>query len=108
MEAALPHVLLAISAVDQLRAREEIERILGARHVSYGVQEADGRLRLAAALCEPDYAYVRREIGKSEILAVISEGREPTIGGLERLPLRDSESCDGGRILKLTILLAGR
>jgi len=105
-EAALPHVLLALSVADSTRGRERIERILAARHVAYSVHESDGSIRVASTMCHRDYAGVRSEIDKAGELTVTSEGSEPAGRGVEeRSLLQEGEHCDGGRILKVVIIL---
>jgi len=107
MEAALPHVFLAISTPDVTRGREGIERILSARHVAYGVHETDAGVRLTATLCHRDCEHVRRQIDGREEFTVVSEGREPDLRGAQetRPPLEADQPCDGGRVLKLVIAL---
>lgn len=106
-EAALPHVVLALSVADSTRGREQIERVLATRHVAYSVHESDGSIRLASTMCHRDYAGVRAEIDKSGELSVMSEGSEPAAHGAEeRAPLQDGQPCDGGRVLKVVIILS--
>ena len=108
MESALPHVLLAVSAADRTAAREQIERLLAARHVSYGVHEGERSERLAATLCEADYAAVRAEIDACDGLTVVSEGREPDLRGADERPAPvPGADRDGGRRMKLVIVLTG-
>lgn len=106
LEASLPHALLAVSTLDQKQAREKIESILDARHTSYSARESDGQLQLTCMICERDYARLRVEIEKCDDLAVASEGREPNLRGEdERPPLQEGEAPDGGRVMKLVIVL---
>ena len=112
VEAALPHVLLAISAPDMTAAREIIEKNLAARHCAYSVREDDGTLQIASTLCDKDYQAVRAELQKVSMLTITAEGREPNLrDGVERPPLKQNEICDGGRVMKWIISLteqAGR
>ena len=105
MEAALPHAMLAVSASSREKGRELIERLLGARHVSYGVHESDELLQLTAVLCERDYAHVRKGILGCAELTVVSEGHEQSISGGEggARPDDKDDACDGGRIMKIVI-----
>ena len=106
LEAAMPHVVVAVSAKDRTAAKEMIERILSGRHVAYSVFDSDGQVRVMSTLCERDYEHVLGEIGHRAELAVVSHGREADLrGGEERPRLADGEECDGGRIMKLVITL---
>ena len=108
VEAALPHVVLAVSASDPTAARESMERVFSARRLPYAVHERDKVIRLTSTICERDYAHVRGEIEKCAGLTVASEGREPNLRGEEdRQPLREGEVCDGGRLMKLVVALTG-
>ncbi len=108
MEAALPHVLLAVSAAGLTAAREQMERLFERRHLGYAVHEADLHVRLALTMCEREYDGLRDEIKNLAGLTVVSEGREANLrGGDEDRPrLQPGEPCDGGRIMKLVISLS--
>jgi len=109
MEAALPHVLLAVSAADPTSARERIERLFAARHVSYAVRETELGERLVATLCERDYEYVGDAIRQADDLEIVSEGREPDLlGGGRPAPAAAPEEHDGDRVMKLVIALTSR
>jgi len=105
LEAALPHVLLAVAVPDRTLGRECVARVLAERHVSYAVHETNHLVRLTSTMYESDYAQVRAEIEKCPGLAVISEGREANLRGEEGPRRRRDESKDAGRIVKVVIAL---
>jgi serine O-acetyltransferase len=108
-DAALPHVLLAISARDRTTAREQVERVLEAERVSYAVHEESGPPRVIATLCERKYADILAAIERFDDLTVVSKGYEGDLRGeSEWTPseqLSEGEVCSGGRIMRLVIAL---
>jgi hypothetical protein len=106
MEASLPHVMLAVSAADAASGRELVERALAGRSISYGVQERDGLVQLAAIICERDYLHVRKALLELDGLSVDSEGREESIRGEDKPAAAEGEACEGGRIMKVVITVA--
>lgn len=104
MELTLPHAMLAVSASSREKGRELVERLLGARHVSYGVHESDELTQVTAILCEHDYVHVRRGILECAELTVVSEGHEQSVSGAGELAKdEEHEVCEGGRIMKIVV-----
>ena len=101
-EAALPHMMLGVSAPSCGEGRELVERALAVRHVAYSVHETDEVVRVTAILCERDYIDVRKGILESDALSVDSEGREDSVGGGEA-KAESGEAGEGGRIIKAVI-----